>query len=84
MTFLIPLLTLYISACLLWSLIIIWYLNEALVCQRQPSWLRTIIKNKGTSDIVLYGSIMLAPMCLFFLGILSIKLSIKKLIGGKK
>ncbi len=73
------LLTLYISSCLLWSTIIIWYLTQALIAQIQPSWLRTIIKNKGTAEIVLYGSIMLSPMCLLFLTIISIK----KIIGGK-
>jgi len=74
------LLTLYISSGLLWSLIIIWYLNQALVSQYQPSWLRTVIKNHGMSEIVLYGSIMLSPMCLLFLTIISIK----KIIKGEK
>ena len=79
------LLTLYGSACLLWSLVLIWYLNKALVSQRQPAWLRTVIAARNMSEVILYGSVMLAPIFIFFIAILTIKKLIEELItGGKK
>ena len=78
------LLSLYVSTCLLWSLVLIWYLNKALVSQRQPAWLRTVINARSMSEVILYGSIMLAPLFIFFIAILTIKKLIEDLIGGKK
>lgn len=79
MIFLKPLLVLYISCMLLWSLILIWYLNRALVAQRQPNWLRTIIQSGQSSEFILYGSVMLSPAFI----LLGSALILKRIIGGK-
>lgn len=70
------LLVLYGSFMLLWSMILIYYLNRALVSQRQPTWLRTMISNGRSGEIVLYGSIVISPIILLFVTIDIIKRSI--------
>jgi len=60
------LLVLYISFCLLWSLILIYYLNRALVSHRQPRWLKIIITNGSAGEMVLFGSVVLSPLFIFF------------------
>lgn len=78
MTYLKLLVVLYVSFCLLWSLILIYYLTKALVSRRQPSWLQTILRHGYAGHMVLYGSVVISPLFILF----SVILFIKKLLGG--
>lgn len=73
MVYLKSLLILYASFMLLWSLVLIYYLLGAIISQRQPPWLRTIIKNGAAAEMVIYGSVMMAPIFVFFITIMAFK-----------
>jgi hypothetical protein len=79
MNSLLTLLVCYISTCLLWSLLLIYYLNRAIISQRQPSWLKLNMINGESSAIILFTSIIISPLLLP----LAIILLIKKIIHGE-
>lgn len=80
MVYLKLLLILYGSTMLLWSLLLNYYLYHSLVTHRQPEWLRTILRNRGAGELVLYGSVMLSPLFVLFSTILIIKKSFKEVL----
>lgn len=74
---------LYVNCCLLWSLILLYYLNKALVAQRQPAWLKTVVSSGAAGEMVLYGSVIISPVFIFFLAWMGIKTAFKSLFGRR-
>jgi uncharacterized membrane protein YdjX (TVP38/TMEM64 family) len=74
------LLVLYISGCLLWSLMLIYYLNKALTLNKQPAWMKTILSNGAAGEMVLFGSVIISPIFLLF----SVYYIINKTLTRKK